>query len=150
MKPPFTPSEPPERMSPLALAYVGDAVLELIVRLYLVCGPRRRPDDLNREAVRWVSAKGQAELWERWEPLLTDEEREMARRGRNAESGRKRRGSGVRAHRTSTALECLIGYWFLTGRTDRLVELFRNAAVDAASRPDDNPVLNGEGSGGES
>lgn len=81
MKPPFMPSEPPERLSPLVLAYVGDAVLELIVRLYLVCGPRRRPDDLNREAVRWVSAKGQAELWERWAPFLTDEEREMARKG---------------------------------------------------------------------
>ena len=72
------------QLSPLSLAFVGDAVFDLIVRTTCVMDGNRPVDKLNRDKVRIVNAAAQAALAERIEPLLTEEERAVMRRGKNA------------------------------------------------------------------
>lgn len=121
------PARKPELLSPLVLAYAGDAVYEVFVRQYLISLPNHRPHALHRQATRFVSAKGQAKALERWRPLLTEEEQEILKRGRNAKSGTIPKNADVLDYRLSTAFECLIGYLFYQGRYERLRELMEIA-----------------------
>ncbi|MDD3781948.1 MAG: ribonuclease III domain-containing protein [Limnochordia bacterium] len=110
-----------QELSPLTLAYVGDAVFELYIRTKLVAYPAK-VHDLHRSAVKYVQAAKQAEIIHAWEPELTDEEREVVRRGRNAKGGVPRK-SGAVEYRLSTGMEALLGYLYLSGQEDRLREL---------------------------
>ncbi|MGB4430780.1 Mini-ribonuclease 3 [Candidatus Darwinibacter acetoxidans] len=110
-----------QELSPLALAYVGDAVFELYVRTRLVAFPAR-VHDLHRSAVKYVQASRQAEIIHAWEPDLTEQEREVVRRGRNAKSGVPRRSDAVE-YRYSTGMEALLGYLYLSGQQERLLQL---------------------------
>jgi len=125
------PVEPPARMpdlmNPVALAYVGDAVFELLVRQHLAARPNHKPDELHRGAVRYVSAKAQRALLEKLRPHLTEEEAEVVRRGRNAKSGSPPKGADVSDYRHATALECLFGWLYYAGRFGRMAELMRLA-----------------------
>lgn len=111
----------PASMPPLVLAYVGDAVYELFVRTKLVAHPAKM-HDLHKMAVKYVQASSQAQFVHDLEPKLTAEEREIVRRGRNAKGGVPRHGD-VLEYRYSTGFEALIGYLYLAGRHERLVEL---------------------------
>lgn len=111
---------------PLHLAYLGDAVWELHVRHSIVRGGVAKRDDMHRRAVERVHAAAQAELLHRIEHRLTDEERDVARRGRNAKS-QVPRGADPVDYRYSTALECLLGYLYYTGQNRRLHEVLRMA-----------------------
>lgn len=110
-----------KELSPLALAYVGDAVFELYIRTKLVAYPAKM-NELHRSAVKYVQAARQAEIIHAWEPDLTPEEREVVRRGRNAKSGVPRRSDAVE-YRYSTGMEALLGYLYLSGQQERLLEL---------------------------
>lgn len=110
-----------QELSPLALAYVGDAVFELYIRTKLVAYPAR-VNDLHRSAVRYVQAARQAEIIHAWEPELTEEEKEVVRRGRNAKSGVPRRSDALE-YRYSTGMEALLGYLYLSGQQERLLQL---------------------------
>jgi len=110
-----------QELSPLALAYVGDAVFELYIRTKLVAYPAR-VHDLHRSAVRYVQAARQAEIIHAWEPELTEEEKEVVRRGRNAKSGVPRRSDALE-YRYSTGMEALLGYLYLSGQQERLLQL---------------------------
>ena len=127
----FAPAEPPHLVSPLALAYLGDAVYDLFVRQYVLSRPSRRPNQLHRETTRFVSAKAQAQAVRRVEPELTDEEKDMLRRGRNAKSHAAPKNTDVLDYRHSTGFECLIGYLYLMRRYERLETLLR-LAMDLA------------------
>lgn len=115
--------EKPGDLPALVLAYVGDAVYELAVRSSLVNAGLVRVNRLHGEAVKYVNAGAQARLLRLLEGILTEEEAEVVRRGRNARSPHAPRGAGVVEYRHSTALECLIGYLYLKGDTDRLAEI---------------------------
>lgn len=117
----------PRQLSPLVLAYVGDAVFELYVRTHLV-SQGARVQDLHKAAVHFVQAKAQAEIVHAWEPLLSEEEKTIVRRGRNARSTLPRNAS-VADYRYSTGFEALLGYLYLSGRRERLLELL--AHLDA-------------------
>lgn len=119
----FAPAKPPAQLNPLVLAYMGDAVFETTVRQYVISRPNHRPNHLHREAVKFVSAKAQAASLHRLLPLLTEEETDVVKRGRNAKSGTIPRNADVLDYRHSTAFECLIGYLYYTKRFDRLGEL---------------------------
>lgn len=119
----FPPAKSPQLLSPLVLAYIGDAVYEVYIRQYVISLPNHRPNHLHREATRFVSAKAQAKLLEALLPLLTDEERDMVKRGRNAKSGTTAKNADVLEYRHSTAFECLIGYLYYTKSYVRLREL---------------------------
>ncbi|MGB9662383.1 MAG: Mini-ribonuclease 3 [Moorellaceae bacterium] len=109
----------------MVLAYVGDAVYELLVRSYLVClGGGGAVDHLHRKAVKFVAARNQARLVPRLEEFLTEEEKEVMRRGRNAKSGHLPRHASVLEYRYSTALETLFGYLYLKGKWGRLQQVF--------------------------
>ncbi len=112
-------------VSPLALAFVGDGVYEMLVRERLVCLANRPPRELHREAVKLVRAEAQAEAMERLMPLLTEKETAVYKRGRNAHTAR----NSDDYHR-ATGLETLFGYLYLNGEIDRVRELFDAAMME--------------------
>lgn len=115
--------ENPHLLSPQVLAYVGDAVYELSVRIHIIARGFARSDKIHSEAVRYVCANTQAGVMRAIESLLTTEEAGVARRGRNSKGGHTPRGSSVNSYRSSTGLECLVGYLFLRGESERLSEI---------------------------
>ncbi len=106
-------------VSPLALAFVGDGVYEMMVRERLVCLANRPPRELHRAAVSMVRAEAQAEAMEVLLPLLTEKETAVYKRGRNAHTAR----NSEEYHR-ATGLETLFGYLYLNGEIDRIRCLF--------------------------
>ena len=111
-------------MSPLALAFVGDAVLELLVRAKLVGTTRLQPNRLHTVATHYVSAHAQSRELEILEPLLSEAEASVLRRGKNASKASVAKHATVQEYRASTGFECLLGWPYLQGRTDRVQELF--------------------------
>ncbi|MBC7325988.1 MAG: ribonuclease III, partial [Moorella sp. (in: Bacteria)] len=97
----------------------------LLVRTYLVRRGPARPEQLHREAVRYVRAAGQARLVPVLENHLTPAERDILRRGRNARPGHLPRSAVPEEYHSSTALESLFGYLYLKGEWQRLDELIR-------------------------
>lgn len=121
----FAPAEPPHLVSPLALAYLGDSVYDFYVRQYVLSQASRRPNQLHRTATRFVSAKAQAKAVQLIDSVLTEEEQDMLRRGRNAKSHAAPKNTDVLDYRHSTGFECLLGFLYLSKRYDRLEQLMR-------------------------
>lgn len=121
-------------VSPTVLAYVGDAVWELFVRTQLTVTARgiARARDLHAAALGSVNAKAQASLLQRLAGSFSPEESDIIRRGRNVRPRHVVRSSDPGQYRQSTGFEALLGYAYLTGRTNRLDELLHMAM--AASR----------------
>ncbi len=117
----------PHLLSPLVLAYIGDAVYELWVRRRVVARGCVRTGQMHGESVKYVSASAQAGILRSIEGMLTGEESAIARRGRNASNSRIPRSAGAVEYRHSTGLECLVGYLFLKGDNDRLAEIMEKA-----------------------
>ena len=115
--------------SPISLAFVGDAVLELLVRARLVGTTRLQPGKLHTAATRYVSAAAQFRELSVIEPLLTEREAAVLRRGKNASKATVAKHATVQEYRASTGFECLLGWLYLQGRNDRIEELF-NAMWD--------------------
>ncbi len=111
-------------MSPVALAFVGDAVLELLVRARLVGSTRLQPNRLHTVATHYVSAHAQCRELEILEPLLTEAEANILRRGKNASKASVAKHATVQEYRASTGLECLLGWLYLRGENDRIQQLF--------------------------
>ncbi|WP_442956107.1 Mini-ribonuclease 3 [Paenibacillus sp. MMO-177] len=123
------PAKKTQLINPVVLAYVGDSVFELLVRQYLVSLPNHKSHHLHKEATKIVSAKAQRKLLEKWQPMLTEEEADIVRRGRNTKSGAPPKNADPADYRQATALECLVGYLYYEGRIDRLHELFAAAVA---------------------
>ena len=111
-------------MNPLSLAFMGDGVLELLVRQHLVERSRLLPGKLHAEAVRYVSARSQFLEMKLLEPMLTEEEHAVFRRGKNANKATVAKHASVEEYRTSTGFECLLGWLYLRGENDRIQQLF--------------------------
>ena len=111
-------------ISTAALAYLGDAVLELLVREHLVREGYSSSKSLNAHARAFVSAPAQAAAMERLLPLLSDEEDAIFRRGRNLGHTNTPKSATVAQYRAATGMEALLGYLHFLGRTQRLRELF--------------------------
>ena len=110
-----------------ALAYLGDVVIELCVRRYLVESGISDAGTLNSRALGFVSARSQSEAVERLLPVLTEEEEGWFRRGRNHTGAAVPKSSNPRDYRRATGMEVLFASLYVEGRTDRLDELFRAA-----------------------
>jgi ribonuclease-3 family protein len=112
--------------SPTPLAYLGDAVYELYVRVHLVerLGLTR---DLQAASSALVRASAQARVLDVIEDRLTPEERDIVRRGRNAGSGQVPKRASMSEYRRATALECLLGHLLVAGREERIIELLDQA-----------------------
>ena len=111
-------------MSSLGLAHLGDGVFELMVRSWLCLHGKSKVKDLHRATVAYVAAPAQAAAVERLLPLLTDEETDVYRRGRNTAPHSVPRAATRAQYQSATGLEALFGWLYLQGRTDRLNELF--------------------------
>ena len=114
----------PTALSPLALAFIGDTVFDLLVREALLEGPTRPQRQLHRESAQLVNARAQAGMAKAILPLLDEEEAEIFRRGRNAKPGHVPRGFTRGEYALATALEALFGWLWLNGRFERARELF--------------------------
>ena len=107
-------------MPPLVWAYIGDAVYELYIRTELVNNSKMNPHKLHVEAIKYVKAKAQAEILEQLQEFLSDEEKDIVRRGRNTESHHLPKHATAVDYMYSTAFEALIGYLYLTKQNERL------------------------------
>ena len=110
-------------LSPLTWAYVGDCVYELYIRTNLVNKTNLKPHKLHIETIKHVKAKAQAKLLEQLQEILTDAEKDIVRRGRNAESHHLPKNANAQEYHYATAFEALIGYLYLTKKTKRLKEI---------------------------
>lgn len=131
----IAPSKPYKQLSPLVLAYLGDAVYEAYVRQFVIAQPNHRPHHMHRESVKYVSNRAQAKALETWMPLLTEEEADVVKRGRNAKSGTVPRNADVLDYRHSTAFECLVGYLYYQGSYARL-QMLMDLALNTLSGGD--------------
>ena len=111
-------------ISSIGLAHMGDAVFEVLARGWLCARGRATGRGMHQAAVRLVCAESQAERAERILPLLTEEERAVFRRGRNAQVHTVPGHASRAQYGQATALEALLGYLYLSGRRDRANELF--------------------------
>ena len=108
----------------LNLAHVGDAVYELLVRGRLARESALSVNDQHRRTIEYVAASAQAAALERISPALTEEERRIVRRGRNARVHGVPSGCTIAEYHAATALETLFGWLWLRGETARIAELF--------------------------
>ena len=112
-----------KQYAPLALAFVGDAVYSLLIRTRLLCEQERTVNHLHKHAADEVKAEAQKELMTRILPLLTEEETTVYKRGRNANSHSVAKHASVTDYRIATGFEALLGYLYLNGQTERILEL---------------------------
>ena len=119
-------------MSSLALAHVGDAVYELLVRAYVCRNGEVTSNAMHLATVSYVSAGAQAHAMTVIEPLLSPEELTVYKRGRNAHVNSVPHGSTIGEYHAATGLETLFGWLYLSGRRDRIGVLFA-AAMDGVN-----------------
>ena len=117
--------ERPELLSPLALAFVGDGVYELLARQQLLARGSAPVGRLHSRTVELVSAAAQARAYRLVAPLLSPDEDAIYRRGRNANSTRSPRHTDPAVYRCATGMEALFGWLYLTGQVARLEQLFQ-------------------------
>lgn len=111
-------------LSSLGLAHLGDSVFEVMVRSWLCLQGKAKPRDLHRATVKYVAAPAQAAMVQKILPILTQEEQDVYRRGRNTAPHSVPKAASRGEYQAATALEALFGWLYLQGRTDRLNELF--------------------------
>lgn len=109
--------------SPLVLAYIGDAVYELIVRTVVVNQGNVQVNKMHKQSADLVKAHAQSEMIRLLEEELTEQERSVFRRGRNAHSSTMAKNATMSDYRRATGFEALMGYLYLTEQFERMVEL---------------------------
>jgi ribonuclease III family protein len=120
----------------LALAYMGDAVLEQKIREHLIRSGRAKPNTLHKEATKYVSAKAQSHIVHVMmdENFLTEEEMAVFKRGRNAKSGSVPKNTDVRTYRNSSGFEAVLGYLYLRKQIERAHEIM-DYAIQIIEQP---------------
>lgn len=110
-------------LSPLVWAYVGDSVYELFIRTHLINNSNAKPHKLHLETIKYVKAESQAKLLDEMWENLSEEEREIFRRGRNTENHHLPKNGNLADYSKATGFEALIGYLYLTKQDKRLKEI---------------------------
>lgn len=109
-----------KQMSPLTWAYIGDAIYELYIRNYLINTTNLKPHELHIKSISYVKAKAQAEILKKLENILTEEEKDIVRRGRNTQTHHVAKNATIQDYMYATAFESLVGYLYLTKQEERL------------------------------
>lgn len=115
--------------SPLTLAYIGDAVYDIIIRTVVVGRSNRPANELHKKTSSLVKAETQALLVEALLPRLSEEEAAVYKRGRNAKSYTSAKNATIADYRKATGFEALVGYLYLQDRTGRVLELVREGLI---------------------
>lgn len=112
----------------LTLAYLGDAVYEIYIREYLINKGIVKVNDLQKEAIKYVSAKAQSDYLKKLidNNILTNEELDIVNRGRNHKNSHKPKNTDIITYKYATGLETLIGYLRITKNNDRIKEIMNN------------------------
>ena len=113
-------------LSPLVWAYVGDSVYEMFIRTSLVNKSNAKPHKLHIESIKYVKASAQCKSLKKIEEMLTDEEKDIVRRGRNTQNHHVAKNSNVIEYAYATAFEALIGYLYLSKQDERLEEILKS------------------------
>ena len=111
-------------ISMLGLAHIGDGVYELLTRTMLCADGNKKVTELHKKTVAIVNAPAQAEAAERLQPLLTDDERYIYKRGRNAKVNSVPHKADIGQYHAATGLEAVFGWLYLQGKTQRINELY--------------------------
>ena len=111
--------------SPLTLAYIGDAVYELVIRTIVVERANRAVNELHKRSVKYVKAEVQAVIIQSLLEELSQEELAVYKRGRNAKSHTSAKNASIQEYRKATGFEALIGYLYLTGQSNRMLYLIK-------------------------
>lgn len=111
--------------SPLTLAYIGDGIYEIVVRTVIVDEANRQVNKIHRAASELVKAGSQAKMIHLLEDMLTEEEQTIYKRGRNAKAVTRAKNASMSDYRTATGFEALMGWLYLTGQSQRMMELIK-------------------------
>lgn len=111
-------------LSPLQLAYVGDAVYELLIRTFLL-KQNLSVNQLHKAATKYVKAEGQSEIIHNLEDVLSETEKKIVKRGRNAKTKTSPKNADIIDYKYATGFEALFGYLYLMGEDKRIGELFQ-------------------------
>jgi ribonuclease-3 family protein len=114
----------PREYSPLVLAYIGDAVYEVLVRQYILSKGNAPVNVLNKKARSIVNAAAQSSAYDKIKDVLTEDELAVCKRGRNAKSHTAAKNQSILDYRRATGVEALFGYLYLEEQNDRICELF--------------------------
>lgn len=113
--------------SPLALAYIGDAIYDLVIRTIVVERGNAPANSLHKKTVQYVNARVQAKMIDALETELNEEEMAVYHRGRNAKSYTAAKNASIIEYRKATGLEALCGYLYLQGKQERMLKLIKMA-----------------------
>lgn len=127
-----------DTLSPLTLAFTGDAVFSLFVREMLVCDANRPVNALHKLSVKAVKASAQAEGMRKILPLLTEKENEVFKRGRNAHTSHTPKNQSGCDYHYATGFEALMGYLYLKGENERLSLLLNEVIKDFGADEGEN------------
>lgn len=115
------------QLSPLTWAYVGDCIFELYIRTYLINKTNLKPHKLHIESIKYVKASSQANMLKHIYIYLTDDEKDIVRRGRNVQNHHIPKHSNVQEYMYATAFEALIGFLYLCNNIKRVKEIIEIA-----------------------
>lgn len=121
-------------MNPLALAYIGDGIHEMMVRTYVITKYKGTINKLNQRVVKMVKATAQATVLREMQDFLTEEEIVIVKRGRNQKSLTVPKNTSVSEYRQATGFESLLGWLYMHGEEARLVEII-SKAIQISERP---------------
>lgn len=113
----------PHTYSPLALAYIGDSIFDLVIRTLIMNKGSKAVGKMHKEASSYVNANTQARMYQTIMPHLSEEEMAVMKRGRNAKSGRLPKNADLTTYKHATGFEALLGHLYISGSMDRVVEL---------------------------
>lgn len=113
----------PYQYSPLALAYIGDSVLDLMVKNYYVHNSNKQPYKYHKDVTNIVKAVNQAAFVDKYHDCFAEDELDIYKRGRNTSTHSKAKNATQAEYKKATGLEALLGYLYLLDRRDRLEEL---------------------------
>ncbi len=111
--------------SPLTLAYIGDAIYDLIIRTIIVSQSNCQPQKLHHSASKLVKAEKQSQMMGIIEPLLSEDELAVYKRGRNAKSYTMAKNASMSDYRRATGFEALMGYLYLKDQHMRMIDLIK-------------------------
>ena len=109
------------------LAYIGDVVYELYIREHVIENSREQVNKLHKKTIKYVSAKAQAKIVATLDNELTEEEKDIIRRGRNAEANTVPKNTDVVTYKIATGFEALIGFLYLEKREERLIDIINKS-----------------------
>lgn len=114
-----------QEYSPLALAYIGDCVYDLIIKTWIMSGGNRQVHKMHEDTSRYVQASAQSLMMRSMQEYLNQEEHAIYRRGRNAKSVSPAKNQSITDYRRATGFEALLGYLYLKKEYERLTELVK-------------------------